>query len=168
MSLYARIFESFELPDICFLLLFYCSYYTIKSNEKEAENPVFTRDCRHDTGCGKLSIFVGWHRGFTRSLRRFECFWLFDFKTGHEPVELLPGQLLYFQLISGPAESALDFHTFIQQHKSVRFPEQSFDPVTTFSTEKIQGASPWIHMELILYNSTQPVNGFPHIRSSTI
>ena len=94
---------------------FYCSYYTIKSNEKEAENPVFTRDCRHDTGCGKLSIFVGWHRGFTRSFRRFECFWLFDFKTGHEPVELLPGQLLYFQLISGPAEPALDFHTFIQK-----------------------------------------------------
>ena len=92
--------------------------YTIKSNEKEAENPVFTRDCRHDTGCGKLSIFVGWHRGFTRSLRRFECFWLFDFKTGHEPVELLPGQLLYFQLISGPAESALDFHTFIQKQLS--------------------------------------------------
>ena len=28
------------------------------------------------------------------SFRRFECFWLFDFKTGHEPVELLPGQLL--------------------------------------------------------------------------
>ena len=24
----------------------------------------------------------------------------------------------------------------------------------------------WIHMELILYNSTQPVNGFPHIRSA--
>jgi len=154
-------------------VLFFCSEsdtflrnYTIKSNEKEAEHPVFTRDCRHDTGCGKLPVFVGWHRGFTRSLRRFECFWLFDFKTGHEPVELLPGQLLYFQLISGQAESALDFHTFIQQHKSVRFPEQSFDPVTTFSTEEIQGASPWIHMELILYNSTQPVNGFPHIRSA--
>lgn len=94
------------------------------------------------------------------------AFWLFDFKTGHEPVELLPGQLLYFQLISGPAESALDFHTFIQQHKSVRFPEQSFDSVTTFSTGKIQGASPWLHMELILYNSTQPINGFPHIRSA--
>ena len=64
------------------------------------------------------------------------AFWLFGFKTGHEPVELLPGQLLYFQLISGPAESALDFHTFIQQHKSVRFPEQSFDSVTTFSQER--------------------------------
>ena len=113
MSLYARIFESFELPAICLLLLFYCSYYTIKSNEREAENPVFTRNCRHDTGCGKLSIFVGWHRGFKQSFRRFECFWLFDFKTGHEPVALLPGQLLYFQLISGPAESSLDFHTFI-------------------------------------------------------
>ena len=46
-------------------------------------------------------------------MRRFECLWLFDFKTGHEPVELLPGQLLYFQLISGPAEPALDFHAFI-------------------------------------------------------
>ena len=103
------------------------------------------------------SVSVGWHRCFTRSFRRLECLWLFDFKPGHEPVELLPGQLFYFQLISGPAESALDFHTFIQQHKSVRFPEQSFDPVTTFSTEKIQGTSPWIHMELILYNSTQPV-----------
>ena len=112
------------------------------------------------------SVSVGWHRCFTRSFRRFECLGLFDFKPGHEPVELLPGQLFYFQLISGPAESALDFHTFIQQHKSVRFPEQSFDPVTTFSTEKIQGTSSWIHMELILYNSTQPVNGFPHIRSA--
>ena len=92
--------------------------------------------------------------------------WVVRFQAGHEPVELLPGQLFYFQLISGPAKPALNFHTFIQQHKSVRFPEQSFDPVTTFSTEKIQGTSPWIHMELILYNSTQPVNGFPHIRSA--
>ena len=49
MSLYARIFESFELPAICLLLLFHCSYYTIKSNEKEAENPVFTRGVR--VGC---------------------------------------------------------------------------------------------------------------------
>ena len=161
-----NLFYFFALNLILSLRITFPRNYTIKSNEKEAEHPVFTRDCRHDTGCGKLPVFVGWHRGFTRSLRRFECFWLFDFKTGHEPVELLPGQLLYFQLISGQAESALDFHTFIQQHKSVRFPEQSFDPVTTFSTEKIQGASPWIHMELILYNSTQPVNGFPHIRSA--
>jgi hypothetical protein len=38
------------LPAICFLLLFHCSYYTIKSNEKEAETPAFTRDFRHDTG----------------------------------------------------------------------------------------------------------------------
>ena len=66
-------------------------------------------------GVESSPFFVGWHRGFTQSFRRFECFWLFDFKTGHEPVELLPGQLLYFQLISGPAESALDFHTFIQK-----------------------------------------------------
>mgnify|MGYP004501858823 FL=1 len=114
------------------------------------------------------SVSVGLHRCFMQSFRRFECLWLFDFKPGHEPVELLPGQLFYFQLISGPAESALDFHTFIQQHKSVRFPEQSFDPVTTFSTEKIQGTSPWIHMELILYNSTQSVKGFPHIRSACL
>ncbi len=39
MSLYARIFESFELPAICFLLLFHCSYYTIKSNEKRSRKP---------------------------------------------------------------------------------------------------------------------------------
>ena len=112
------------------------------------------------------SVSVGLHRCFMQSFRRFECLGLFDFKPGHEPVELLPGQLFYFQLISGPAKPALNFHTFIQQHKSVRFPEQSFDPVTTFSTEKIQGTSLWIHMELILYNSAQPVNGFPHIRSA--
>jgi len=65
MSLYAGIFESFELPAICFLLLFHCSHYTIKSNEKEAENSVFIRYYRHDTVCGKLSIFVGWHRVLT-------------------------------------------------------------------------------------------------------
>ena len=110
-------------------------------------------------------FFVGWHRVFTRSLRRFECLWLFDFKTGHEPVELLPGQLLYFQLISGPAEPALDFHAFIQQHKSVRLPEQSFDPVTTFSTEKIRGRSAfgsiWSCSPQIGH---QPVNGSPHMR----
>ncbi len=34
------------------------------------------------------------------------AFGLFDFKPGHEPVELLPGQLFYFQLISGPAKPA--------------------------------------------------------------
>ena len=54
MSLYARIFESFELPAICFLLLFHCSYYTTKSNEKETETPAFTRDFRHDTGWDPL------------------------------------------------------------------------------------------------------------------
>ena len=41
-------------------------------------------------------------------------------KTISAQTELLQGQLLYFQLISGPAEPALDFHAFIQQHKSVR------------------------------------------------
>ena len=65
------------------------------------------KELQHDTVCRKLPISVGRHRDFTQSFRRFECFWLFDFKTGHEPVELLPGQLLYFQLISGPAESSL-------------------------------------------------------------
>ena len=90
---------------------------------------------------------------------RLECFRLVDLKTGHEPVELLPGQLFYFQLVSGPAEPALDFHTFIQQYKSIGFPEQGFDPVTAFSAEKIQGTPPWVHMELILYNSAQSVNG---------
>ena len=41
VSLYSRILESFELPAIGFLLLFLCSYFTTKSIEKEAENPVF-------------------------------------------------------------------------------------------------------------------------------
>ena len=116
--------------------------------------------------CVESPRFCWLHRGFTRSFRRFECFWLFDLKTGHEPVELLPGQLFYFQLVSGTAEPALDFHTFIQQYKSIGFPEQGFDPVTAFPTEKIQGTPPWIHMELILYDSTQSVNGFAHICSS--
>ena len=54
------------------------------------------------------------------SFCRLECFRLFDLKTGHEPVELLPGQLFYFQLVSGPAEPALDFHTF-KDHSGVRY-----------------------------------------------
>ena len=99
---------------LCLLLLFHCSYYTIKSNEKEAENPVFTRGYGWDAVYETVHIFIGLQRNFPPSFCRFECFRLFDFKTGHEPVELLPGQLLYFQLISGPAESALDFHAFIQ------------------------------------------------------
>lgn len=68
------------------------------------------------------SVSVGWHRCFTRSFRRFECLGLFDFKPGHEPVELLPGQLFYFQLISGPAKPALNFHTFIQQRQIRQIP----------------------------------------------
>ena len=110
-----------------------------KKQRKRSRNPVLIRNCEHDPVRVTIHSFAGLQRNFPPSFRRFECFWLFDFKTGHEPVELLPGQLLYFQLISGPAESALDFHTFIQQHKSVRLPEQSFDPVTTFSTEEIPG-----------------------------
>ena len=165
MSLYARIFESFELPAICLLLLFHCSYYTIKSNEKEAENPVFTRDCRHDTGCGKLSIFVSWHRVFTRSFRRFECLWLFDFKTGHEPVN--PAKSVALLPTDFWASGICPGLPYVYTATQIRqIPRAKLILSQRFPTEKIQGASPWIHMELILYNSTQPVNRFPHIRSA--
>ena len=43
--------------------VFHCSYYTIKSNEKEAENPAFTRDFRHDiTVYYNPSIFCRKHK----------------------------------------------------------------------------------------------------------
>ena len=29
-----------------------------------------------------------------------ECFWIFNFKARHEPVELLPGKLSYFKLVT--------------------------------------------------------------------
>ena len=72
--------------------------------------------------------------------------------------ELLPGQLPYFHAVTGPAEPPLDFDPLIEKNKTVGFPKQCLYAVTSFSAEEIQSPFPGIHMELIFYDSTQPIN----------
>lgn len=63
--------------------------------------------------CRVFYIPTGLQRDFLLSFRRFEGFWLFDFKTRHKLVELLQGQLLYFRLIFRSSKFTLNFHAFI-------------------------------------------------------
>ena len=57
----------------------------------------------------------------------------------------------------------MDSRPLIDQNESVRFPKQSFDPVPSSSTEKEESTGRWIHLKLVFYDGTEPIDGFPHI-----
>ena len=57
----------------------------------------------------------------------------------------------------------MDSQPLIDQNESVRFPEQSFDPVPSSSTEKEESTGRWIHLKLVFYDGTEPIDGFRHI-----
>lgn len=66
---------------------------------------------------------VGSQRWYAASIFKasqcFKCFGLFDFKTWHKPIELLPCKLTHFLTWTWPAESAFYFHAFIQEYKAI-------------------------------------------------
>lgn len=47
--------------------------------------------------------------------------------------------------------------------EAVRGPEQSFDPVPSSSVEKEESTGQWIHLKLVFYDGTEPIDGFAHI-----
>ena len=94
-----------------------------------------------DSGC----VFLPSDSCSSTVITQSECLWLFDFKTGHEPVELLPGQLSYFEPVPWPSESSMGFHPLIEHDETVIFPEDGLYPVAASATEKEQCALAGIH-----------------------
>ena len=83
---------------------------------------------------------------------------LSDRQTFHEPSKLLCVDLLNITCVTRPLESPI-LKSFVQKKKSIAFPKQSFNPISSPSAEQEQ--SPflvWIKMKLILYNRCQTVN----------
>ena len=93
----------------------------------------------------------------------FECFWLVDINSGHQPVELPPGKIPDFRLLPWPLIAAPDRQPFIDQDKTIRFTEQSFDPVPSSSTEQEERTGCRIHLKLIFDNGTETIDRFAHI-----
>jgi len=93
-----------------------------------------------------------------------ERFGLFNFKPGHQPVKLLPYEGSDFLWITWPAKTALCLHPFVKEQKTIAFPQKCFDPVASFPAEQVKGAASGIHMEFVLYDSAEPIDGTPHIR----
>ena len=62
-----------------------------------------------------------------------------------------------------PFLTTVDSQPLIDQNESVRFPEQSFDHVPSSSTEKEESTGRWIHLKLVFYDGTEPIDGFRHI-----
>ena len=63
---------------------------------------------------------------------------LFNFKTRHQPVKLLPGDRFYLGFILRPSVSALDYiQSLIEKNKAVRFTDQDLNAVATLTTEHI-------------------------------
>ena len=83
----------------------------------------------------------------------FECFWLVDINSGHQPVELPPGKIPDFRLLPWPLIAAPDRQPFIDQDKTIRFTEQSFDPVPSSSTEQEERTGCRIHFKLVFDRS---------------
>ena len=55
--------------------------------------------------------------------------------------------------------SAADRQALIDQNEAIRFPEQSFDPVPSSSTEKEESTGRRIHLKLFFDNGAESVNG---------
>ena len=90
--------------------------------------------------------------------------WLLDFKTRHQPVELLPGDWFYFGTVTWPLVLPMDhIKPFIQEDVTIRFTQKHFYPVASFATEKIDGMTVRFCLHLIQYNGTQTIDRLSHI-----
>ena len=93
----------------------------------------------------------------------FECFWLVNVDSRHQPVKLPPGKIPYFRLFPGPLIATADRQALIDQDEAIRFPEQGFDPVPSSSTKKEESTGRRIHRKLVFDHGAESVDGFAHI-----
>ena len=82
--------------------------------------------------------------------------WLVDLQSFHEPAILLRRQLPRFRLAAWPLKTAA-FQTLIQQQKSVSFPVQRLDAVSSSAAEQKDRIGERIQPELLLYDVGKPV-----------
>ena len=69
-----------------------------------------------------------------------DCGWLLNINAGHEPVELLPGQIPCLALVPRPAVSpVLHIQALVQENVSVTFPDLSLDAVTAPPAKQEKG-----------------------------
>ena len=64
--------------------------------------------------------------------------WLFNINPGHEPVKLLPGKSPCFLTVPWPTIPPLGIQPFVNQDKSVTFPQKGLEPVALPATEQEQ------------------------------
>ena len=91
--------------------------------------------------------------------------WLVDLQAFHEPAILLRRQLSRFRLAARPLKTAA-FQTLIQQQKSVSFPVQCLDAVSSSAAEEKQRIGERIQPELLLYDVGKPIYPAAQIRVS--
>ena len=88
--------------------------------------------------------------------------WLIHTQPFHEPAVLLGSKRSGFIFRPGPLEAA-GFQPLVEQHKSVAFPVQRFDPIPPPTAEQEQGVGERIQMELLLNQRRQTVNAAPQV-----
>lgn len=87
---------------------------------------------------------------------------LVDRKTLHQPPELLPRDRPAFRVITGPLEPSV-LKAFVQEDKSVAFPEKCLQTVALPSAEQEQRRLERIEHELLLDYCCKAVYGLAHI-----
>ena len=95
----------------------------------------------------------------------FDSLGLVYWQALHKPYVLLTGQVTDFLLTSGPVEFSV-FKPFVQQNKSVCFPQQHLKTVPAPAAEQKCTAWKKIKLVLLLDDGCKSVNGLPHIRMS--
>ncbi len=95
----------------------------------------------------------------------FDRSFLFDRQTFHQPAKFLPGYQFRFIGITWPFVFSA-FQAFVKQYKTVLFPEQSFDAVTSFPAEQKQTPGEYIKSKILLHDSRKSVYCLTHISVS--
>lgn len=98
----------------------------------------------------------------TASFPRFDCLWLFQFKPLKQPFDLLLCQLFCLCFVPRPPETAV-VKPFVKKKKTVAFPEESFQSVTSSSAEQEQSLTVWIQLQLPLYDFPKSVDSSAQI-----
>ena len=135
-----RVLKTQTVQSIGYILI-WCFYYTIKSIRKGAKNQYF--------------------QGFQEFLKAFGC--------SISRPDISQSNCCQWSwrtswLERGQWNLPMYFDTLVQKNKTIRFPQQSFYPITSFPTKKVQRAAPWIHVKLLFHNGTQSVDQLSHIR----
>ena len=137
----------FSITELTSEIKNHCIYFSTK----RPKSPVIP----HFSGVEILSTFayiftveISAHR--TCFCRSYRCF-LFYWQSLHQPSEFpLWNKSCFIRIMRSFVFSI--FKPFIQQHKSVLFPQQRLDTVTAFTAEQEQTAGKYIKLEILLYN----------------